>query len=202
MINFQNTKFIASYGTSAQLPKPEAAEIVLSGRSNVGKSSLINAIGGSKKLARVSSTPGKTTTINYFSLADRFMLVDLPGYGYANRNHEEKKRWSDLMEGYFADPARITLMVQLLDMRHNPSEEDFDILDFIHKNKVPFIVALTKSDKLNRTEYKENLASFREYFEEFHPVDVIAVSVNEKASIEALRNCISNYLENMQAASV
>lgn len=150
-LNYNTVQYEASYGTSQQLPISDLPEIAFSGRSNVGKSSLINKIFNRKNLARVSSTPGKTTTVNFFRVSD-VRFADLPGYGYAKRSDSERKRWADLMEGYFQSERNLKLVVQLIDMRHPPSQDDITMLHFICETGYPFIIVLTKCDKLNKTE--------------------------------------------------
>lgn len=150
-MNYNMVQYEASYGTSRQLIASELPEIAFSGRSNVGKSSLINKIFNRKNLARVSSMPGKTTTVNFFRVGD-VRFADLPGYGYAKRSESEKKRWADLMEGYFQMGRNIRLVVQLVDMRHAPSADDVTMINFIKDAGYPFVIVLTKCDKLNKTE--------------------------------------------------
>ena len=149
-MRFDKTEFTAAYGTSKQLPPSKEAEIVFSGRSNVGKSSLINKLFNRKNLARVSSVPGKTITVNFFK-GDGVYFVDLPGYGYAKRDQGERKRWAELMEGYFHSERNIALVIQLVDMRHPATDFDLDMLDFLSQMGIPYTVILTKSDKLNKT---------------------------------------------------
>lgn len=153
-MNYNTVRYEASYGTAAQLPVSGEPEIAFSGRSNVGKSSLINKIFNRKNLARVSSMPGKTTTVNFFRVED-VRFADLPGYGYAKRSDAEKRRWADLMEGYFQMGRPLKLVVQLVDMRHAPSDDDITMLRFIRDAGYPFVIVLTKCDKLNKTE-REN----------------------------------------------
>ena len=150
-MRFDSIEFSAAYGTSAQLPPSSIPVIVFSGRSNVGKSSLINKLFGRKNLARVSSTPGKTVTVNFFK-GDGVYFADLPGYGYAKRNRAEKERWAELMEGYFGSGRNIKLVIQLLDMRHAPSADDITMLGFLKNSGIPFVIVFTKSDKLNKSE--------------------------------------------------
>ncbi len=160
-MNINNVKFEASFGTSAQLKASDMPEIVFSGKSNVGKSSLINKFFNRKNLARVSGVPGKTTTINFFTV-DGIRIADLPGYGYAKRADNERRRWGELMESYFASDRCIKLVVQLLDMRHDPTEDDKTMLGFLHDAGYPFICVLTKSDKLNKTEKEQRRKAFSE----------------------------------------
>ena len=154
-------EFKASYGLSSQLPERDRAEIVFSGRSNVGKSSLINKLCNRKSLARVSSTPGKTATINFYTVGGVY-LVDLPGYGYAKVAQGERQRWDKLINSYFERGRRCALLVQLLDSRHAPSADDEMMLEYLAHHEVPFIAALTKADKLKKSQYAETAARFAE----------------------------------------
>lgn len=163
-MNFQNAAFELSAGKANQLPSSDLPEIVFSGKSNVGKSSLINKLVNRKALARVSATPGKTGTINFYRL-NECRLVDLPGYGYAKVSKGEKQRWAELVEGYFAQERKIALVLQLVDMRHDPSGEDVDMINFLLETQVPFTVACTKADKLNKTQSAASKERFQELFE-------------------------------------
>ena len=160
-MKYQQAAFKASYGLSSQLPDHDRPEIVFSGRSNVGKSSLINKLCNRKNLARVSATPGKTATINYYDLGDGY-LVDLPGYGYAKVSASERARWDDLINSYFAVSDRCTLLVQLLDSRHQPSADDRTMMEYLSHYQIPFVVALTKADKLKKSEIEPNLSRIQE----------------------------------------
>lgn len=159
-MNWNNAVFEAAFGTAEQLPEPNGAEICFCGRSNVGKSSLINRVLSRKALARVSSTPGKTVTVNFYR-ADGFVLADLPGYGYAKVSDEEKERWAALMETYFSSGRCIKLALVLTDMRRPPSSDDVSMLEFLQHYGIPYAVVLTKSDKLNKTEYKTRLEKIK-----------------------------------------
>lgn len=159
-MNYNKADFIASYGISSQLPKSDRPELSFSGRSNVGKSSLINKLCNRKNLARVSSTPGKTATINFYEV-DNCYFVDLPGYGYAKVSNADRERWDDLINSYFEAPRHHTLLVQLIDCRHAPSADDLQMLKYLHYHQIPFVVALTKADKLK----KSQLAKTQEDFE-------------------------------------
>lgn len=176
MINLNNAVFEAAYGTSQQLPPSQLPEIIFSGRSNVGKSSLINKLLNRKSLARVSATPGKTATINFFDIDKKAKFVDLPGYGYAKVSQSEKQRWADLVEGYFAGDRKFCVVVQIIDMRHNPTEDDLNMLDFISHNRLPFIVVLTKKDKLNKTEQQKQMNLFGEVFCDFGSAPIFPFS--------------------------
>lgn len=157
-MNFNNAEFDRAFGISAQLPASDKAEIVFAGRSNVGKSSLLNRLFGRKNLARVSSVPGKTITINFYTV-DGYRFVDLPGYGYAKISKAEKDRFTELMEGYFTSSRNISLVVLLIDMRRPPTADDLNMISFLKANHIEFITVLTKADKLNKTAYKERHAA-------------------------------------------
>ncbi len=163
-MKFEDAFFEFAAGRFDQLPPSDVPEIVFSGRSNVGKSSLINKILNRKSLARVSATPGKTGTINFYSLKE-CRLVDLPGYGYAKVSHTEKLRWAELVEGYFAANRNIQFVVQILDIRHKPTAQDLQMLEFLQQSSFAFAAALTKSDKLNKTQYAYQLAYFQSLFQ-------------------------------------
>ena len=161
-LNIQNTSLKISAGIPSQIPGDPRPQVAFSGRSNVGKSSLINTLLGRKSLARVSSSPGKTITINFYDVDKKLYLVDLPGYGFAKRSPEDKKKWSALTDGYFTPNKnidRLSLVIQLVDSRVGPTKDDEMMLDFLRASELPFIVVATKCDKLNATERKKNLAA-------------------------------------------
>ncbi|MCL2488821.1 MAG: ribosome biogenesis GTP-binding protein YihA/YsxC [Oscillospiraceae bacterium] len=193
-MNFQSAVFEMSAGLSAQLPESSLPEVVFSGRSNVGKSSLINALLGRKNLARTSGTPGKTATINFYRLnAVRF--VDLPGYGYARVSESEKKRWQSLVQGYFDAERDMRLTVQLVDMRHPPSADDWLMLDYLAERETPFVVALTKSDKLNKSEYAGRLAALQADLHVYEGLRIIPFSAVTREGVEILREIIQTSVE-------
>ena len=148
-MNYHIASFKAAYGTSSQLPESTRPEVSFAGRSNVGKSSLLNKLMYRKGLAKVSQTPGKTATINFYDV-DGTDFVDLPGYGYAKVAKSEKGRWSELIEGYFNQDRRFALVVSLVDIRHDPSALDMHMAKFLWENDFPFAIALTKADKLSK----------------------------------------------------
>lgn len=154
-VNLANVELKISCGFLKQFPADRKPQIALSGRSNVGKSSFINTVLGRKSLARVSGTPGKTVTVNFYEVDKKFYLVDLPGYGFAKRAAENKAAWSSLTDGYFTrNPARdcITLVVQLIDMKVGPTDDDRMMIDYLRATGIPFTVVATKTDKLNKTD--------------------------------------------------
>lgn len=167
-LKLQNVILKISAGEPRQIPSDPLAQVAFSGRSNVGKSSLINSLLGRKSLARVSSAPGKTITINFYEIDKKLYLVDLPGYGFAKRTLEEKKKWSALTDGYFTQNDnidRLSLVLQLIDSRIGPTKDDEMMLDYLRAAELPFAVVATKTDKLNATERKKNLAAI-----EAHPL--------------------------------
>lgn len=188
-MKFDKIEFMASFGTSQQLPASTIPEIVFSGKSNVGKSSLINKVFNRKNLARVSSVPGKTITVNFFK-GDGVYFVDLPGYGYAKREKTEMKRWAELMEAYFSLGRNISLVIQLLDMRHEPTDEDMMMLDFLHDAGIPFIIALTKCDKLNKTETEKRRTELKTELEGFEDVPMIEFSAVKGNGVDEIKKYI------------
>ena len=188
-MNFNNAKFETSYGVSAQLPPAENIEIAFAGRSNVGKSSLLNRLFNRKSLARVSSVPGKTVTINFYD-CDGIKMVDLPGYGYAKVSHDEKLRWSELMESYFKSGRNIKLVVQLTDMRHSVTPQDIDMMRFLKANKYPFIVVMTKCDKLNKTEYARRMQEIKQELSEFGDVLTVPFSATKGDGAQTIKSAI------------
>ncbi len=193
-MRFDIVEFTAAYGTSSQLPPSDLPEIVFSGKSNVGKSSLINKLFNRKNLARVSSTPGKTITVNFFK-GDGVYFADLPGYGYAKRNRSEKERWAELMEGYFRSGRSIALVIQLLDMRHKPSEDDMTMLRFLRESETPFVIALTKSDKLNKSETEKRRSEIESELSSFADIPMVEFSSVTGSGVEELRSLIINSTE-------
>ena len=166
MLNTQNTVLAMTAGLPTQFPKDDLPEIALSGRSNVGKSSLINTVLGRKNFARVSSAPGKTITVNFYDIDSKLYLVDLPGYGFAKRSPEEKRQWSALTDGFFTQNKnidRLSLVLQLVDSRIPPTADDEMMLNFLRESEIPYAVVATKVDKLNATERKKNLEALRNH---------------------------------------
>lgn len=195
--NVNNSGISMTVGSSSQFPKDPRPEIALSGRSNVGKSSLINTLLGRKSLARVSSSPGKTITINYYGIDNKFYLVDLPGYGYAKRSQKSKKSWSSLTEDYFLkNPSAdaIKLVIQLIDIRTGPTEDDVLMINFLISNDIPFTVVATKTDKLSKTQLAEALSELdKNYFGEAG-IEVIPFSSVSRDGKDLLWSVISDAL--------
>ena len=193
-MNYNKVQFEAAFDTLKQIPESDLPEIVFAGRSNVGKSSMLNRLFNRKNLARVSSVPGKTITINFFKVED-VRIVDLPGYGYAKVAKGEKRRWAEMMEGYFQSPRNIKLVVQLVDMRHKPSEDDYIMMRFLKDAGLPFIVAATKSDKLNKTQYNERKNALKEELAEFGDnLTILPFSSEKGEGTDELKSIIESVL--------
>lgn len=190
-MNFNTAEFRASYGRADQIPPSDIPEIVFSGKSNVGKSSLINKILNRKAIAKVSSKPGKTATINFFGLKEAY-FADLPGYGYAKVSQSEKERWAELVEGYFAQQRNIPLVIQICDMRHPPTADDMMMIDFLCSSGYNFIIALTKMDKLKKTQQQRCLDEIKEKLCSHPEIRLFPCSSENGEGIEAIRNVISS----------
>lgn len=191
-MNFNNVKFLTSFGRTSQIHMPERIEIAFSGRSNVGKSSLINKIFNRKNLARVSAVPGKTITINFFDF-ENIYIVDLPGYGYAKIAMGEKERWAELIEDYLNDDTRrLELVFQLIDIRHAPSNDDLQMIDFLVQKQIPFVIILTKADKLKPTARKERLESFKTEIPYFDNMTVIPFSSKTGEGVDQIKAIIED----------
>ena len=160
MINFNNCELVMTAGLEKQFPRDGLMQIALSGRSNVGKSSLLNKLVGRKSLARVSGSPGKTISINFYLIDKRFYIVDLPGYGFAKRAPADKEKWSKLTDSYFTS-GQMTAVAQLIDLKVGPTADDELMLDFMNQSEIPYFIIATKLDKLNKTERKAALEALR-----------------------------------------
>ncbi|MBP3301455.1 MAG: YihA family ribosome biogenesis GTP-binding protein [Clostridia bacterium] len=187
-VNFNNAAFVTSYFDGRKIDRPKKPEIVLVGRSNVGKSSLINKLLNRKSLARVSSTPGKTISLNYYDVDGKFDLVDLPGYGFAKRPKTEQAAWGKLTEGYFSADRDIRLILMLVDLRHPPSKDDEVMFDWLMQSETLFTVVATKADKLNKTDTKKNTEALSRQF----GINVIPFSSLTGMGCEELRQIITD----------
>ena len=194
-MDFSKAQFEKAYGTFEQLPASNLPEIVFSGRSNVGKSSLINKIFNRKNLARVSSVPGKTITINFYGVGNDAKIVDLPGYGYAKVAKNEKMRWAKMMEQYFNSGRNIKLVVQLVDMRHPVTADDLMMMDFLESAGINYIVVMTKSDKLNKGEYKQRLEKSKEELNFVSAENIIPFSSQTGENVDKIKAIIQARLE-------
>jgi len=190
---FPNAAFERSFGLSSQLVASDCPEFVFAGRSNVGKSSLLNRLFSRKSLARVSAVPGKTATINFYRVGD-VRFADLPGYGYAKVGRAEKRRWDELIGGYFAQDRDVALVLLLLDHRHAPSKDDLTMANFLIDAGLPFVAVLTKSDKLSRAQREARIAAFREELPCGGDITFVPVSSETGEGIDALRALLEDAL--------
>lgn len=193
--------YYASYGKISQLPPPEKDEIVFIGRSNVGKSSLINALCRRKNLARTSAQPGKTATINFYTYGTAF-FADLPGYGYAKTSATERRRLSGLIDGYLSAGRDIVLAVLLLDFRRLPDDKDILMINRLIDGEVPFAVALTKADKLSRKQREDQFALLKKHIPEAEEIRFFCCSAVSGEGIDELREVlgeVTNTTETEQA---
>ena len=189
-MNYNTVQFERSFGTSAQLPESTLPEIAFAGRSNVGKSSLLNTLFNRKGLAKVSQTPGKTTTINFF-LTDEARFVDLPGYGYAKVSKTERMRWAELIEGYFNQDRNFALVCSLIDIRHPASELDENMVRFLQDAELPYLIVLTKGDKLSKSKCLQQRSAIKRQLEIADGVPMVITSSLKKSGMEDLRAEIS-----------
>ena len=196
-VNFNNAEFVTSYFDGKKIDRPRNPEIVLVGRSNVGKSSLINKLLNRKSLARVSSVPGKTISVNYYSVDGKFDLVDLPGYGFAKRPKSEQAAWGKLTDGYFSADRDRRLILMLVDLRHPPSKDDEIMFDWLMQSETLFTVVATKADKLSKNEAKKNADALSERF----GITVIPFSALNGQGCEELRQIITDVVQPEEDAS-
>ncbi len=194
-LNYNKAEFTAAYGKFSQLPPPERIEIAFAGHSNVGKSTLINKIFNRKNLARVSSVPGKTATINFYGL-ENIYFVDLPGYGYAKVAKSEKERWADLIEGYLSSDRDIRLVFMLVDSRHAPTKDDVQMINYLIDTEMPFVLVLTKIDKLSKSEREKRMEAFRTEISCFDDMHVIPFSSQTFEGVEELRQIIEDIADD------
>ena len=191
------SKHITSAVNPEGYPESELPEVAMVGRSNVGKSSVINFLTGRRSLARVGNTPGKTRLINFFSLEDKMLLVDLPGYGYAQVSKEERSRWGKIVETYLRKRDQLKLVLMLADIRHKPTADDRLMVEWLNSMGKPYIIIATKADKITRTHYKEHLLEIRKTLDLMPEVPVIPVSVTKNTGFDQLWNQVLKVLPEL-----
>lgn len=199
-INVQNSNLEITAGLTKQFPTFSMPQIAFSGRSNVGKSSLINTLLGRKKLARVSSAPGKTITVNFYSVDKKLYLVDLPGYGYAKRSAEDKKRWSALTDGFFTardeNDTSLKAVAQLIDMKAGPTSDDEMMLDYLNSVGIPYFIVVTKADKVNKTDRNKMLEYIKTHPSVMQGTPVIPFSSLKNEGKDDVWSTILAYCDN------
>ena len=192
-INFNRAEFVRSAAKPAQFLYDGRPQVVFAGRSNVGKSSVINRLLNRKNFARVGATPGKTSQINYFRIDNKIYFTDLPGYGYAQVSQAERDRWGRLMESYFAAEGLVTLGVQIVDARHKPTADDVTMCDWFKHSGCPLIVVANKLDKLKKSEIAPNMQVIRETLELGENDMLIPFSAEKGTGKNELLAAISQY---------
>ena len=194
-MNFNIVEFEASFGTSKQIKPSCCPEFVFAGRSNVGKSSLINKLFNRNKLARVSSMPGKTATINFFK-SEAVRFVDLPGYGYAKTSKKEKTRWNELINGYFLGNRNIAIVFLLLDIRNKPSNEDMIMISMLKQMQIPFTIIFTKVDKIAKTKIPDQI-KYISSFINMGNVKSLAFSAETGQGVAEIKTLIDKILNKL-----
>lgn len=194
MIRWNNVQFVTSAPTLEACPSPSLPELCLAGRSNVGKSSLINRLTGQKRLARTSNTPGKTQLMNYYRVDDHFYLVDLPGYGYAEVPEAERQRWGKSIQEYLLNRDTLRMTLHLMDIRHEPSALDEEMIYWMGVNEIPFSILLTKKDKLSRNRASASLALVRSITREMNiEVPILGCSADSGEGIPEVQALIEEF---------
>ncbi|MCI8474917.1 MAG: YihA family ribosome biogenesis GTP-binding protein [Oscillospiraceae bacterium] len=194
-LNTQKAEFIRSAAGPKDFPRDPLPQIAFAGRSNVGKSSVINRLLNRKNFARVGSAPGKTTHINYFRIDEKLYLVDLPGYGYAKVSRQEKERWAGLIQSWFDDLSLMSLGILIVDARHKPTVDDQGMADYFKSTGRPWAVVANKLDKLKKSELEPNLTLIRETLELDEGVKLIPFSAEKGTGREELLRLILDHLE-------
>lgn len=194
-INFNKVEFILSAASEKQFVRDGMPQLAFAGRSNVGKSSVINRLVNRKNFARVGASPGKTSQINYFKIDGKLYLVDLPGYGYAKVSKKELGRWSELIEGYFNQDRNFALVVSLIDIRHEPSALDRHMVGFLIEAGFPFAIALTKADKLSKQQANKQRAMIERELALPEGTPVVLTSSAKGTGVDELRKLITRYVE-------
>ena len=193
-INPSNVDIIISAVSKEQYPETGLKEVALSGRSNVGKSSFINAICGRKGVARISSKPGKTITLNFYNADNKFVFVDVPGYGYAKQSKTEREKWGAMIEGYLTKRESLSCVVQLVDLRHPPTQDDIMMYDFLKYYELPVIVVATKSDKVPRTKIQKHINVIKRDLEMESEDQIIPFSSVDKQKVPEIKTGLENFI--------
>lgn len=193
-INWHMAEFVRSAAKAADFPRDGLPQVVFAGRSNVGKSSVINRLLNRKNFARVGSAPGKTTHINYFRIDEKLYLVDLPGYGYAKVSKQERERWGRLIEAWFSDTGRIAVGILIVDARHKPTVDDCTMAQVFLSSNRPFLVVANKLDKLKKSEIEGNIKLIRDTLALADSVPVVLFSAERGEGKEELLRQIMNHL--------
>ncbi|AXJ00416.1 GTP-binding protein [Cyclonatronum proteinivorum] len=198
---FTKAEFVLSAPKLTFCPEDNLPEFCLAGRSNVGKSSIVNALTNQSKLAKTSNVPGKTREMNYFRINDSWYLVDLPGYGYAKVSKKEQQRWGQAMTEYLLKRQQLCLVLIVLDIRHKPHESDLDFMFWLAENAIPFANVFNKADKVGKKHHHDALVSLKELHEEMNiEVPVISISAQKKDGLTDLENLITEFIDDVPEA--
>ena len=195
-IQYRNTTFWGVASDLKACPPSDRPEIVFSGKSNVGKSSLINALADNRKLARVSATPGKTRMVVYFNVDNKLYFADLPGYGYAKASKDVKEKFNKLCDQYFVSGRKFSLVLHLIDIRHDPSKDDVRMLEYMNQSGIPYFLVFTKCDKLSKAQIRRQLSEFSKILDFQEDSRCYAVSADKKIGLDDLRAGIEEYLKD------
>lgn len=194
-MEFKKARFVTSAPSLDQCPEPHYPEVCYAGRSNAGKSSLINALLNHKGLAKTSNVPGKTQQMNYYLVDDKAYFVDLPGFGYAKVSKKERERWGRNIRDYLLERSTLKLIIHLVDIRHEPSGLDEDFFYWMGVNRMPFLVVLSKSDKLSRNRQQQSKFRLERILDDMNiEVPVVVGSAEEKSGIQEIKTLISEFL--------
>lgn len=193
-INFRKTNFWGVAADMNSCPPMDRPELVLSGKSNVGKSSLLNALVDNRKMARVSQAPGKTRLVVYFDVDSKIYIADLPGYGFSKAPKDVREKFSKLADQYFTSGRPIALTLHLIDIRHEPSKEDMQMLSYMNMQNIPYFVVFTKCDKYSKSQLKQRLSEQLGAFEIQDMAHCFAVSAEKKEGLDDLQEAISAFL--------
>ncbi len=192
-VRFVNVKFVKSASKKAEFLVDELPQIAIVGRSNVGKSSLINMLTNNSKMAKTSSTPGRTRLVNYFNVNNRFYLVDLPGYGFHKAGKTIADAWDKVMNDYFVENAQLKLVLVLLDCRHAPAELDKQMLDYLATNELPSILVLTKTDKISRSDLNLQIEKISKDLR-FNKTHILPTSAEKKQGSTQIAEILAEYI--------
>ena len=190
---FKNTAFLFGVTKHKNLPKDAGIEILLSGRSNAGKSSALNALTGNKKLARISKTPGRTTEINFFEVEENFKLLDLPGYGFAKSGHSRKKDWGPLLGEYFENRKALKAVIVFMDIRHPLKPTDLEMIELCESFEVAYVPVLTKSDKVSKNILMKTI---QQVIKATNTHEVLAISSSKETGIDKLRKILIGFRDD------
>lgn len=192
-IRFINVKFVKSASKKEEFIDDDLPKIAIVGRSNVGKSSLINMLTNNKKMAKTSSQPGRTRLVNYFNVNDHFYLVDLPGYGFASASKNLVSSWDRVMNDFFVGNKNLRLVLLLLDSRHMPTDLDKEMLDYLAENEIPHVIVLTKADKLSKSELNNNITKIGQDIRHNREI-IIPTSAQKKLGIDKICKILEQYV--------